>query len=123
MASDNKCVVYRLHIYFAGPVEGKMLLIVVDSTSKWPEVIVMSHTTTSATIEALQAIFARLGLPVDLIISDNGARFSREEASDVVPPVGQFEIGASVLARYFRPGRKWQHGVVTSGIGKLLYLI
>ena len=36
---------YRAHVDFAGPVEGKMLMIIVDASSKWPEVFVMSSTT------------------------------------------------------------------------------
>ena len=34
----------QVHIDFAGPVEGKQLLIVVDAFSKWPEVAVMEDT-------------------------------------------------------------------------------
>ena len=53
----------RIYIDFASPFLGKMFLIVVDAHSKWPEVILMSTTTSTKTIETLQAIFARYGLP------------------------------------------------------------
>ncbi len=42
----------RVHIDYAGPVGGKMMLVVMDAHSKWPEVIPMSSTTSQATIHA-----------------------------------------------------------------------
>ena len=68
----------RIHVDFAGPFLGKMFLIMVDAHSKWPEVIMMSTTTTTQTIEVLQAIFSRYGLPEQLI-SDNGPQFTSQE--------------------------------------------
>ena len=53
----------RIHVDFAGPFLNKMFLIVVDAHSKWPEVIQMSSTTSSKTIEVLRMLFARYGLP------------------------------------------------------------
>ena len=47
-----------IHINFAGPVMGKMLLVAVDVHSKWPEVMVMNTTTASKTITALRELFA-----------------------------------------------------------------
>ena len=64
----------RLHIDFAGPFLETMFLVVIDAHSKWPEVIPMSSTTTSKTMEALRSIFARFGVP-EQIISDNGPQF------------------------------------------------
>ena len=40
----------RIHIDFAGPLRGHYYLILVDAPSKWPEVIHMTSTTSSATI-------------------------------------------------------------------------
>ena len=68
----------RIHIDFAGPVEGKMLLIIVDAHSKWPEVFIMSTTTSTKTITKLRETFARFGLPEQLV-SDNGPQFVPEE--------------------------------------------
>ncbi|KHJ39929.1 hypothetical protein D918_10029 [Trichuris suis] len=39
----------RVHADFAGPVNGLMFLILVDSLSKWPEVVIMRDTTASRT--------------------------------------------------------------------------
>jgi len=68
----------RLHIDFAGPFEGSMWLIVMDATSKWPEVIKMNNNTTAEhTITVLRTLFSRLGLPSQ-IVSDNGPQFTSE---------------------------------------------
>ena len=68
----------RIHIDFADPFLDKMFLVVVDAHSKWPEVIQMSSTTSFKTIEALRSIFAKYGLPEQLV-SDNGPQFTSEE--------------------------------------------
>ena len=67
-----------IHVDFAGPVRGKMLLIVVDSYSKWPEVPVMSSTSASKTVAVLREIFARNRIPRELV-SDNGPKFVLQE--------------------------------------------
>lgn len=72
---------YRLHVDFAGPFQGKMLLVIVDATSKWPEVLVMASTSTDATVDALRTVFARFGLPVE-IVSDNGPQFTSEKFAE-----------------------------------------
>ncbi len=68
----------RIHIDYAGPVEGKMMLVVVDAHSKWPEVISMTSSTSQATIRALRGLFASYGLPQQLV-SDNGPQFTSDE--------------------------------------------
>ncbi len=68
----------RIHIDYAGPIEKKMLLIVVDAYSKWVEVKIMRTTTTEATISALQEMFSRWGLP-EHVHSDNGPQFVSAE--------------------------------------------
>lgn len=68
----------RIHIDFAGPFLNHMFLVVVDSYSKWPEVVPVRSTTTSATVDVLQTIFARNGIP-EQIVSDNGPQFTSTE--------------------------------------------
>ena len=70
----------RVHVDFAGPFAGKMFLLVVDAHSKWPEVCIMSTTTATKTVNVLREIFARYGLPQQLV-SDNGPQFVAEEFS------------------------------------------
>ena len=48
----------RIHVDYAGPVHGKMLLVVYDAHSKWPEVYLMSSTTSSRTVAVLREMFA-----------------------------------------------------------------
>lgn len=68
----------RVHIDYAGPFLDRMFLIVVDAYSKWPEVFPVKNATSIVTIEALRALFARAGLPQQLV-SDNGSQFTSEE--------------------------------------------
>ena len=68
----------RVHVDFAGPFQGKMFFILVDTHSKWPEVITMSSTTSQHTIEALRSVFSRFWLP-DQLVSDNGPQFTSDE--------------------------------------------
>lgn len=68
----------RIHIDYAGPVAGMMLLIIVDAYSKWIEVKTTSSTTTTATIAILDELFASYGAPT-IIVSDNGPQFTAAE--------------------------------------------
>ena len=68
----------QLHIDFAGPMEGKMFLVVIDAHSKWIEVIPMTTATAELTIQHLRQLFARFGIP-ESIVSDNGPQFAAEE--------------------------------------------
>ena len=68
----------RVHVDFAGPFLGSTYLIAVDAHSKWPEVQEMKSTTAAKTIEVLRHLFARFGLPEQLV-SDNGPQFVAEE--------------------------------------------
>ncbi|XP_018375238.1 PREDICTED: uncharacterized protein K02A2.6-like [Trachymyrmex cornetzi] len=68
----------RIHVGYAGPVAGTMLLIVVDAYSKWLEVRATHLTTATATIAILDNIFASYGVPIT-IVSDNGTQFKSVE--------------------------------------------
>ena len=72
----------RIHVDFAGPFLGTMFLIVVDAHSKWPEMVPMTSTTTTRTIEELRKIFATHRLP-EQVVSDNGPQFIAEEFKSV----------------------------------------
>ncbi|XP_032072036.1 uncharacterized protein K02A2.6-like [Thamnophis elegans] len=65
----------RIHVDFAGPIHGHMLLVVVDAFSKWLEVVHMSTTTADALIATLRRLFATHGLP-DVLVSDNGPQLT-----------------------------------------------
>ncbi|CAH0713889.1 unnamed protein product, partial [Brenthis ino] len=66
----------RLHADFAD-CDGKRFLIIIDAYSKWIEVIQMNRTDAVSTIEAFRSIFARFGLPSQLV-TDNGPPFSSQ---------------------------------------------
>lgn len=68
----------RLHIDYAGPLNGKMILVIVDSYSKWIEAHTVSSATSLATIEKLRLVFSTHGLP-EVLVSDNGSCFTSEE--------------------------------------------
>jgi hypothetical protein len=51
--------------------EGKTYLLVVDYFSRFPEVIKLTSTTAQSIIVALKSLFARYGIPQE-VISDNG---------------------------------------------------
>uniref|UniRef100_A0A1A8UU84 Gypsy retrotransposon integrase-like protein 1 n=1 Tax=Nothobranchius furzeri TaxID=105023 RepID=A0A1A8UU84_NOTFU len=67
----------RIHIDFAEK-EQHNFLVLVDSHSKWLEVIQMKTTTAAKTIEVLRNIFSSYGLPEE-IVSDNGPQFTSQE--------------------------------------------
>jgi hypothetical protein len=69
---------FRVHIDFAGPINGSMYLVVVDSYSKFPEIVKMSSTTSTSTVHALRDIFSRHGLP-SILVSDNGPQLTSTE--------------------------------------------
>ena len=67
----------RIHVDYAQK-DKKDFLVVTDASSKWPEVIVMSSTTSAATIAAVRDLFSKYGIPLQLV-SDNGPQFISEE--------------------------------------------
>ena len=73
----------RIHIDYAGQVKGRMILVIVDSHSKWIEAHVVSSATSQATIEKLRLVFSIHGIP-EVIISDNGTAFTSQEFTEFV---------------------------------------
>ena len=67
----------RIHVDYAGPYQGKMLLVIVDAFTKWLEVHVMNSSTAEATVEKLRTTFATFGIP-ETVVSDNGTCFVSE---------------------------------------------
>ena len=68
----------RLHLDYAGPVQGKMILVMVDAHSKRIEAICTPNATSTAVIEELRTIFAQFGIP-ETVVTDNGTCFVSAE--------------------------------------------
>ncbi|XP_058840133.1 uncharacterized protein K02A2.6-like [Topomyia yanbarensis] len=68
----------RLHLDYAGPIDGQYYLILVDSYSKWPEVVRTRDITTTATLRILRGIFARHGQP-ETLVTDNGPQLTSDQ--------------------------------------------
>ena len=77
----------RLHLDFAGPLFNKSYLVIVDAFSKWPEVWEMGSTSASKTIEILQHLFSKYGIP-EQVVSDNGPQFRAEEFAEFMTSLG-----------------------------------
>lgn len=77
----------RIHIDYAGPFAGKMLLIVSDAYSKWLEVKITNSTTATFTIMMLDEVFAAYGVPIT-VVSDNGTQFTSVEFKEFLQQVG-----------------------------------
>jgi len=77
------CPWTRLHIDFAGLIEGNMLLIVVDSHLKWIEAFAMENATSAVTLLYLRQVFAQFGIP-EAVVSDNGTQFVSDEFKNFV---------------------------------------
>ena len=69
---------YRLHTDYAGPFEGRMILIIIDAYSKFIDAHVITSSTTSATVVKLRQTFATHGLP-HVLVADNGPCFTSDE--------------------------------------------
>ncbi|BHF71896.1 hypothetical protein SprV_0401495700 [Sparganum proliferum] len=71
----------RVHIDFAGPLNGVSYLILVDDYSKWPEIAPLNPATASATMAFLRRIFSQHGLP-EVLVSDNGTLLTSSTFED-----------------------------------------
>ncbi|BHF81704.1 hypothetical protein SprV_0802483700 [Sparganum proliferum] len=71
----------RVHVDFAGPLNGVSYLILVDAYLKWPEIAPLNPATASATIAFLRRIFSQHGLP-EVLVSENGSQFNSSSFDD-----------------------------------------
>ncbi len=84
-----------------------MYFLAVDAHSKWPEIYEMTVTTANKTIEVLRHLFARYGLPEQLV-SDNGPQFTSDEFKHFCAPTGSSTSGLPhTIQRQMEPWRDW----------------
>ncbi|XP_017469582.1 PREDICTED: uncharacterized protein K02A2.6-like [Rhagoletis zephyria] len=93
----------RLHVDFAGPFQGKIFFIVVDSFSKWLEVFLVKSTSSQSAIKPLRSLFATHELP-DEIVSDNGTAFTSDELKTFM----QDNLNRHIRCAPFHPSSKGQ---------------
>ena len=122
----------RLHIDYAGPIDGKMFLVVIDAHSKWLEVLPVQSATSFCTIQQLRQLFSRFGIP-DSLVSDNGTPFTSKEFEDFcksngirhvrVAPYHPASNGLAERAvRIFKEGLKKQKtGTLQDRLSKILF--
>ncbi|CAM1298210.1 Uncharacterised protein r2_g773 [Pycnogonum litorale] len=67
----------RIHVDFT-QINSQNFLLVVDTYSKWLEVVPMSNTTASSTVSGLRKLYATYGLP-ERVVSDNGPQSVSDE--------------------------------------------
>jgi hypothetical protein len=60
----------RFRVDFAGNMQGKMVMAMVDAHTKWPEVVQMEKTTAKETANKLRTITARYEFP-EQVVTDN----------------------------------------------------
>ena len=77
----------RVHIDFAGPVDGFYYFVVVDAFSKWPEIVIMKNITGKMTVKASETIYSKFGYP-ETIVSDNGTQFTSAEFAQMCSNYG-----------------------------------
>ena len=65
----------RIHVDYCGPVNGQLMLVVVDACTKWMDVHVTTRSTADVTVEELRKSFSCWGLP-KVIVTDNATCFT-----------------------------------------------
>ncbi|XP_055634261.1 uncharacterized protein K02A2.6-like [Toxorhynchites rutilus septentrionalis] len=96
----------RLHIDFAGPVDGEYYLVVVDSFSKWPEILQTRYPTISTTTTFLRECFARFGIPT-VIVSSNGSQFTSAEFRDFCEEFGIVHFRTAPYHPQYQTGKRF----------------
>ena len=122
----------RIHIDYAGPLQGSMYLVVIDAHSKWLEVFQMKNATSSTTIQKLRTLFAQFGLP-KTVVSDNGSCFTSREFQLFMSRNGIHHIRTSPYhpssnglaeraVRVFKESfKKMKEGTVTDRLARMLF--
>lgn len=77
----------RVHADFLGPISGKMILIIIDCYTKWPEAFIVKNLESNTTVEKFRECFSRFGLP-KVVVTDNAATFCSKEFSEFLSKNG-----------------------------------
>jgi hypothetical protein len=103
----------RVHADFAGPFINKFFLITVDSYSKWPEVLILTTMTSSATVDKLIECCSRFG-NFKTLVTDNGTTFTSELFKKICKGRGIEHLGQHliILLRMDKQRDLWTHSNV-----------
>ena len=82
---------------YAGPLLGKLFIVLIDAHSKWIEVEPLESATTKTTVAKLRKQFSTYGIP-EKLVSDNGSVFASQEFTDFVKSNGIDHIKNSTLS-------------------------
>ncbi|XP_055924024.1 uncharacterized protein K02A2.6-like [Eupeodes corollae] len=94
----------RVHIDYAGPLQGYNFFVLIDAKSKWPEIKVTNSAPTSeVTIKFLQDIVATHGL-LKVIVSDNASIFQSNEFKAYCKENG-------IMQKFIAPGHPATNGL------------
>ena len=75
-------------------VNGSQYLLIVDYFSRFPEVVLMHSTTSTALISVFKSIFAYFGIP-EILRSNNGTQFTSAEMTEFTSSYGIWYITSS----------------------------
>ncbi len=76
-----------LGVDFLGPIQGQMVMVVIDHYSRFPVVQVLQNTDCAMVLRKLDSMFKLLGRPLE-VTSDNGPPFSAKDFSDGLANLG-----------------------------------
>ena len=74
-------------------------LVVIDSHSKWIEVVPTKRMTATSTIEILRKLFSSYGLP-ETLVSDNGPGFASKEFEEFAKANGIRHFGSTIQCSF-----------------------
>ena len=77
----------RVYVDCAGPLMGKMFLLIIDAHSKSMDLHCVNSATSSVTIDKMRSTFASHGLP-EIVVSDNGSNFVSSEFKSILQKNG-----------------------------------
>ena len=95
VANESTAPWEMISVDLTGPsdlLQGRTLLTIIDHFSRFPEVFILSDTSSKSIIDALTSLFARYGLP-EKLLSDNGSNFVSTEFENFL---------ASTMTQHFR---------------------
>ena len=108
----------KIHLDYAGPMKGCMILIVMDAHTKWIDADLRHTASSNATIERLRQCFTTHGLPC-MIVTDNGTCFSSSEFNE-------FTCLNDIIHKFVSPHHQASNGLsqrfvsfVKSGLNKI----